>query len=507
MLRERLSSRRIELHLIKMVISNEETKSRTLAVNIARLEQANVLARRMLKAQERSIHNLLQFKIIPQLPDTSQIMKVKAKKMKGSTQEVRVEKQIIAHLVEQVDNTIKGTSDQIISIQETVSEFRASIQNIEMEVYAQRLAHAESLLRVSSSKIHQSSIEGCINLLVSGMNHIKFTPIDIWIKIFHNCVEEDMEEYLNSPTSLSIPATVIHLSQVCRFWRQVCLAEKDLWRFVAIFPIAFWRPANIEMLKHICSFNKPRPYLVFDLSRYHPSGYPRKQIYGTTSIGGDVVSLVKNYTLRIIYNGQYTANSSVLPFCRPKSVELYLLSNPHSQAFEALLAPFTELTRLEVISRTQYSSSPLRLSETHPELSYLKLSLTTFQAVDLRGYLGPNLTELHITQMGRDVFLGLTPVLKLPRLHVLGVTPPNTDFTHSLDLPALKKLILYGVQDTNGTDFERISLSRLAESANFARIQVLELPGWKYLELDVFPLQVAVDMIAEIVQKLRPLSC
>ena len=261
-----------------------------------------------------------------------------------------------------------------------------------MEIFIKRLVHTASVNYVSNAKHHQKVIEDNIAILISGSDHVKSTPGELWSKIFHIRVEQDMEDYLANPSSRPAPVTAIRLSQVCRFWRMTAFAERNLWRFIMTYAKTSWSPARNAMLKHICARQSRTPDLIFD-----PSRQPQRSVWGSfNKIEENAVGLVGSHTLEIIARGNIHIDSTSYPFGKPTSVVLHLFPTTQNPSFDRILSPFAEVQSLEIVSNNGLPSLDPHLPNICPQLTSLKLNLADSQSINLGAYVGQNLTELHI---------------------------------------------------------------------------------------------------------------
>lgn len=223
------------------------------------------------------------------------------------------------------------------------------------------------------------------------------------------------------------------------------------------------------------------------------------------SIGTSEISMFDKYSLRLLtcgYDNGATSLSSV-SFSKPESLILHITSDLQQGYLTNLLSPLPDITRLEVIAKGHYTSTPPRFSTTHSSLAYLKFNLTNFHSFDIVGYLGPNLQELHVYHNGVNTLSFNDNPLQLPKLKVLGITPPDTNFTDSLRLPRLAKIVIYGPKTTT---INRLSLIRLTDGAHFKKIQELELRNWKNLKPNAGEEWGVMSILGEIVKQLRSIS-
>src|SRR6202000_1042240 len=114
------------------------------------------------------------------------------------------------------------------------------------------------------------------------------------------------------------------------------------------------------------------------------------------------------------------------------------------QHLSNVISSISGYKRLEIVAQGDYASTAQQISTNQPQITYLKLDLARFQPFDISGYLGPNLTEFHLMHNGTNTLIENFNTVRLPKLKILGVTPPDTGFTRQLELPKLYNLILYG---------------------------------------------------------------
>ncbi|KIM22061.1 hypothetical protein M408DRAFT_324235 [Serendipita vermifera MAFF 305830] len=232
------------------------------------------------------------------------------------------------------------------------------------------------------------------------------------------------------------------------------------------------------MFKHACIHKPAIPTFVADLSRYTlRSILPEKWGWQAAS-GAKTIPLVKTYDLTIVTGAADNVTLAASPFIQPTSVTLHLLSTAPWRSFSRLIESLSDIKRLDIICKTQYHPPSLRLPEAQPQLTHLELHLKKFTSIDIAEYLVPNLIELHIVQSQTDIMSPPPIGLSLPKLKVLGVTPPNTGFACLLDLPMLEKVVLYGVQKSSPAVV--MTLVHFANGIDLGRVRNLELRNWSY---------------------------
>jgi hypothetical protein len=207
-----------------------------------------------------------------------------------------------------------------------------------------------------------------------------------------------------------------------------------------------------------------------------------------------------SYTLHMIISGGTTGNPRLIRFRQPRLLKLQFDSWPYLRGLNFLLQEFSEISSLEIIIKGHcipVDSAPSAIGQ---ELVYLKLNMTTFEPFDLTTYLGPNLEELHIRHDGMDSASRSTTTLQLPQLKVLGVTPLDTDFANSLDLPALKKIILYGPR---ASEIPTLSLAQFADNPNFKSVRDIEVREWPLFKPKQEEEWCIMKLMGDIVEKMR----
>ena len=494
---ENISSRQKDLQYTEKTIREENLKSAANAASIAHLEPAISRATLAITAQKQVLAELVK-------------MKAKLEEVNSAAGPNWVEtsdaQEICAGVMDRVENQTKDYLEkfahQISQFEKNILALSANLQVLELEVYGQRLMQDASKQYVSSLLAHKGAIEKNIKLWRFALNPVKNTPAEVWTKIFAMRVEGDMEAYLTNPGSQLMPSTTLKLSHVCRFWQRVVFAERKLWRFMAIYPSSLWLPSKVELLKYSHSFYPGTPALVYDSSRAaNWTGTPQANPHGysynynrdyhvtvqpitrnpitrnpiTLDVGS--VSMFGVYSLYLLTSGNnnYASHPSLSRFLQPASLGIRMLSTAVHDHLANVISGFSGFKSLEIVAQTGYASAPQQLSTNQPQLTYLKLDLTTFQPFDISGYLSPNLTEFHLTHCGTNTLIENFGTVRLPKLKVLGVTPPDTNFTRHLKLPKLSNLILYGPKlSTIGI----VSLAQFTVSSVFSTVRHLELRRW-----------------------------
>jgi hypothetical protein len=438
---EIIASRQKELQYMEKIIQEEEPKSAASAAAIAHLEPSISRAKLAIAAQKQVLADLIKMRTkldevtgaaVPDLAEMSEAKEL----CEGA----------MTHVESQIKHGLEKFNGQISQFERNISTLCMALQEMELEIYSQRLMRDASIQHLTDVSVHKKAIEENIKLLRSGIDPIKNTPAEIWAKIITLRVHEDTEEYFRNPGSRLLPSITLKLSQVCRFWRRVVFAERNLWQFMAIYPDSMWLPYKVELLKFSRTFNSA-PTLVYDTSRQvvwtKPGGGCSCCSRPTISLDLDAISTFDTYSLRLLTRGNasYLSHPSSISFRQPRSLGIQIISATVPQYLASVLGSFSGLKRLEISTQANYTSAPQQLSTSQPQLTYLKLDLTTFQPFDISGYLGPNLTEFHLKHNGADTLNSTT--VWLPNLKVLGLTPPDTDFIEQLVLPKLSTMILY----------------------------------------------------------------
>lgn len=232
------------------------------------------------------------------------------------------------------------------------------------------------------------------------------------------------------------------------------------------------------MFKHACTYKPPHPTLAFSLSLSNQRTYGYDGWSQNVTFGADAIRLVETYDLSIFADVNDLSTLPTCPFTQPTSVVLHLFVSVSRRSFEGLLTPFPNIKKLTILCKENFDPLSPRLPEIQPQLTHLTLNLGGSISIDLAGYLVPNLVELHIIQGQPSIIPAPNPGLSLPKLKVLGVTPPNTGFAHSLTLPMLRKVVLYGIQDLNLS--APITLVQFASAIGLDKVHELELRNWPH---------------------------
>ncbi|KIM28718.1 hypothetical protein M408DRAFT_329180 [Serendipita vermifera MAFF 305830] len=477
-LSETISSRQDELRFADDMILKQQAKSAASAAAIAHLEPAITRIKLAIDAQKQAFNELKSTKtafsksINVTSPNWAEESEARERCKTAMT---RVDGQLTASL-EKID-------EQISLIEETAPLLCNTLRELEIDIYHHRL-HQEAATQYVVGLIDQKqAIEENIKLLRSALNPVKNTPAEIWAKIFAIRTSEDMENFFINPSHQLIPSTALKLSQICRFWRDIILSERLLWQNMAIYPDCQWLSSKIELLKHNRSLNPGIPTLVYDMTRAVAWNRHYRGTYRScVPIGTGEISMFDKYSLRLLTYGNNNGAQllSTVSFRQPKSVILHILTDTQQRYLVNLLTPLSDITSLEVIAKGTYTSTPPQFSMTQRSLAYLRLNLTTFQPFDVASYLGPSLQELHIHHNGVNALSFSAASLQLPKLKVLGITPPDTGFTNSLRLPKLARIVLYGPKITTVNRVTLIaSLTQFVGSEHFKRVRELELRDWK----------------------------
>ncbi|KIM28719.1 hypothetical protein M408DRAFT_131809 [Serendipita vermifera MAFF 305830] len=501
---ENIASRQEELRFADNVILKEQTKSADNAAAIAHLEPAIARAKLAIESQKQALNELKNIKTTlnksnsaanPNWADESS-----ARELCKTTMTL-LESQITAGL--------KRIDEHISLMEENIPLLATALQEVEVEVYHHRLNQDATTQHITSLVNQKKVVEENIKLLRGALNPVKNTPAEIWAKIFAIRTNEDMELYFSNPSNQLISSTALNLSQVCRFWRHIILSEKHLWQNMAIYPDSQWLPSKIELLKHNRSLNPGAPTFVYDMTRavtWNQSYDPyRGNYHRSVSIGASEISIFDNYSLRLLTHGYDNGAQplATVSFRQPKSLILQIISNIQQGYLATLLGPLSNITSLEVIAKGTYTSTPPQFSTTQPSLAYLRLNLTTFQPFDIAGYLSPSLQELHIHHNGVNALSFSAASLQLPKLKVLGITPPDMTFTNSLRLPKLARIVLYGPKTLT---IARVSLNQFANSEHFKRMRELELRDWKIFKRGSDDEWSVMNTFEEIVAQMRSIS-
>lgn len=311
-------------------------------------------------------------------------------------------------------------------------------------------------------------------------------PEEIWISIFQHRVDAEVITYLSGMSDKSLPATALHLSHVCRHWRQIIYCSLRLWQYIPIPGSPFWADNDRALFDHIVSTSALK-----DIDLVVNSA-------PTTTNGSDIAFKIaplssRPFNLHISF-GNWTQDGAQSRLVQPHALFLYGRSARDDQDDLYPVQFFPGIRRLVLTGIQKFERAHL---PTLTELRYLRMELTTFEDFDLHEQLVPSLEELHIQHHGKSI-LSMSRTPQLPNLRTLGITP--YDIVHFLgaDFPSLRRIVLYRPLIMPPSSL----YERLQEAIPVIKsIQELEFCGWTW---NKGPWTVA-RMVEKILPNLRDL--
>lgn len=488
MLEKGIQSDQRQIEAISAIINEEKEKYITHATAIAHLDPAIARAKHACNTQQELMADLIR-------------MENKLRESCGLNSPDLAQESSARNACEsamtcvnaQLQSVIKTLADQNTQLSENVSILHRLILEMTQEMYAQTLMQSSAKEHIADAQKYQDTIQEKKSLLRSRIHSINSIPFEVLSIIFALRVHSDWEEYFQKPTTLHMPMTAFALAHVCQLWRRVAQAEKALWHFVPLPP-----RSSLELLEGFCQANDRPKTIVYDLNT------PRNLYHSLSSAQSSIdrIAGLQPYSLKLICGGDtsISRNSSSIPFKNPTSLTVYLCSPLRAMFFNTLLANFPNCKALEIV-RCEMSTAVLPpLATVFPQLTSLRIDITNQGSISVIECLGSNLMELHIKHHGTEALPPFATNLRLPKLKVLGLTFSDAAVFHSLELPTMTTLVLYGPKQAY---MAPLTLVNFTESPSFGSVQTLELQKWGQYRSSAGLIWGVTHPILEIVEKLK----
>ncbi|KAG8758333.1 hypothetical protein FRC14_000234 [Serendipita sp. 396] len=445
-IKEFISDKERQLKIYQQDIEKNEYKLRNSEKAIENLERALPLARRAAEIQKQNL-------------EIFSAMRARISGLKITFDTPLKEERTSRRLCENLQSTLAKHTNVYARLTNALANFAQNRVN--------EIAHATRQLEEDlhswrfSKNIHQESLVHSRNALKEAQSDLSIAkrtfsrvPAEVWVDIFRWRAQGDLDEFYATHTARPFQPTVMVLFRVCRLWRDIMRREPDLWCYIAVHPCPSWSNNKIELLNFSLGMARGRKLLVSNLSQsllwnsrpsfLQSSLDPSSPVDSSVISGSYEVTLVtsaNDYSIRSRING--------LPFRNPHKLTLvHRPTGPLNRYLFSSLASFISVDSLEVVGPTLYSLDSLQIKNRFPNLTQLSLESDTLSYSFGPLLLPSTLQVLRIRHSGESQLPSVQGSICLPRLGVLGVTPPAASLFQAVDACRVQQLVLYGPRRT-----------------------------------------------------------
>jgi hypothetical protein len=382
-------------------------------------------------------------------------------------------------------------SDEIVHHQEEISTLAPKIKEMIQELHARKLIHNASKTSLEGLESHKKHVLDLLSGLKGAFSPIHATPAEIWASVFRFRLEDDTMCYLKASGESNIRHTPLRLAQVCSFWREVIHTERDLWRYFIYSLRRISDPSQAEIWKHFSSLDSGSSILLTSLDEATPYA-------ANTNPAALIPSPTSAHVLIRSCNQSIPAT---LPFNQALSLTIELDLPATLEFMNGVRSAFPKATGITIICSAHLPRLDTNLSsQRHPEVTSLKMDLTTFDSFWIIHYGHSSFTEeLHVRHNGVNQLMR-HPGFEYSKLRVLGITPPDNVWIEAVRFPLLQQLVLYGPKIRTVGSPELIKLS---QHPDFPQVRELSLLNWPMYTPPNAPSWSIMPLILAIADKLR----
>jgi hypothetical protein len=393
-----------------------------------------------------------------------------------------------------------STANEMKIVKNEIGELSKQIPSLENELAGWKFIRSLTEDTILQLEISMDSMRPGIEDAKKAFSRRYDVPNEIWVMIFKDCLNMEVEEYLKVQNSIPLRPTPVVLSLVCSNWRDIIHREPTLWSFINIYPCKTLTWSKIGLLSHLVSMAGKDFTFVSDLSlpvHWETNSNDMPTSSREPPLGPNTISIPKSAqrTLHIITNGDTynrARNIPSKPFRGTKKLRVTNHSPKDNGNIWDLLGQFTHATHFELHDKGSIFQELSGLATRLPSLKYLTLKLDNISSIDLADRIPVNLIELRLRHGGDIAVSPLSQTITLPHLKVFGVKYIETDLLQNLDVPALTSVEFYP------PDLDYYETSSLAYGIRtlLSRIRSLSFHDWK-----------VNDTLTKIHNQVVPLGC
>jgi hypothetical protein len=391
-----------------------------------------------------------------------------------------------------------GISPKLTSL---IEDQRRRIRSLDEEVYKlkQKLDGDQFSLQLSRSTwqeciSHRAILKERLKVIKDALGPIRRTPEQVWRRIFEFTVAAELADYMRVDKRTPIRGTALALSQVCRHWRYIADHHTSLWSHIPGHASLYWSMSKVTLANHALERSREKVTFVLNLSQtLH--WYKRNNLFYSSTrpeSARDIVVIddrhdaVKRppsgYDLLLDMAGdgpEELEKVKLVPLRRPKCIILSSRIPLRQQFVLEITKQFPSAGHLVVLNKISPSIADIQPALPSPQHLVLQFTVDHFaDGFSLAEYMFSNIQELYIRH--EDAYIPEIPTnVRLYRLKIIGFTPPpsnsNSHLLERVQMPGLKKLILYGPNRWISTAI----IHGPNTDYNCNRISTLEFDGWK----------------------------
>lgn len=373
--------------------------------------------------------------------------------------------------------------EQVEQLGKEVRVLWEKIHEMEMELHGWKFSQKLARTTIDHLKEMRAPVESDIEMAKEAFRAVWRIPADVWAQVFRLVQHMEFSCYIEQTHPKSLRPVVHVFSHVCLYWRWIVFNEPSLWSLVYIPPVQSLRQDEYDLLATSIEKSTQPLTLLVNTEQGFKYGYHQNQRYEPNRslaqpLFTDGHTLFKGglYTLHINMSYDYSAylsRLSYITFREPSSVIVSVTQHLNQGSLFSYLS-FRNLRSLTIIANSIVLPGS-NLSSLYSSLRSLTLHFKQFMAgSNISGYLISTLEELHIRHES-GAFPTFIAGVSLPKLQILGISPPGHILLQSITIPTLRRLILYGpgnpeenVQVAVGDNVSRI----------YRRIESIEFRHW-----------------------------